>query len=226
MNKRIFGVCATVAVALACASCSGWSDEQADMLRTHYEQTKSTAVAESAAASDAVAGAKQIIASEVATPEEKAEAVTKRAEAEARLAAAQATLAESQAKLHALEELRAEAHKDDAAIATVSSTMGAIDSAVPGYGKLIAAVGGIGTSLWLAIARAKAGKKLREMQDTETALTQLSTGLNVAKANDETLAKAMDAATTVIGYFMDDRSRAIVDAVRKANNPPVKFGKS
>lgn len=121
----------------------------------------------------------------------------------------------AQAKLELLAQLREDAHANDATIEAVDGVIGTIGSAEPAFGPLIVGLGGVATAIWQALSRKKAA----------TALSQLSRGLNVGKQNSPDLAKALDSSKAVIGYFLDETSRKIIDETRKApeNNPAVRF---
>lgn len=160
-----------------------------------------TADAVQAKAEEELDRTQQVIESPDTTPEEKAVAIERNLV--------------QKAKLELLAELRSEAHSQDGTIEAASQTIDIVGQMVPGYGPGIVAAGGIVTAIWQAFARRRSAK----------ALAQLSKGINVGKQNSPELARALDSTKAIIGYFLDDDSRKLVDQTRKApeNNPAVTF---
>lgn len=160
-----------------------------------------TADAVQASTEAEIASTQAVIDAPDAPPERKAEAEDRNAVAKA--------------KLELLAELRADAHSQDATVDATNQTLDMVGQMVPGYGPAIVAGGGILTAIWHALSRRKAAK----------ALAQLSKGINVGKQNSPELARALDGTKAIIGYFLDDDSRRLIDATRKdpQNNPAVTF---
>lgn len=189
--KQFFAIVAAVMILVGtmfsggCDSANAWSDAKADAV-----EARSKAL---------IDDQHVIMASTVATPEEKAKAAD-REQVE-------------KAKLELLDALRADAHKDDADVAAIKDSLGIASTVAPGWGGLVGIVGTAGVLVWQEWRRRSSGK----------ALNQLAAGLNAGKAVSPELRAGLDAAKWVIGNYLDTRSRDLVDAARlnPANRPNI-----